>query len=78
MASYNIKSLDGEAKQRYLDKLKLIELDVCPYMIPANSWVDDPTGWPSLEWPEVYDYLIRSPRVYTREAMKNRKSLKGI
>lgn len=50
---------------------------VCPYQLPGDAWVDDPTKWPSLEWPEVYDYLINTPGVFTREAMKNRKSLEA-
>ena len=77
MASYSLQSLDVKAKQRYLRKLKVIEIDMCPYMIPADSWKNDPTSWPQLEWPEVYSYLVETPGVFTREAMKNRKSLEA-
>ena len=24
-------------------------------------WADDPTQWPSLTYPDVYHYLIRTP-----------------
>ena len=75
--SYSIESLDAVAKGRYMDKLKLINFDVCPYQLPADVWVDRPTLWPDLEWPEVYDYLINSPGIFTRESMKSRKSLEA-
>lgn len=77
MASYNIDDIGGEAKVRYWQKLKLINIDCCPYQLPADSWLDDPTKWPQLEYPEVYDYLISTPGVFTRESMKNRKSLES-
>lgn len=78
MSSYNTDSLPPEAKERYKKKLELCGLgQKCPYQLPADAWNDDPTKWPSLEWPEVYDYLINTPGVFTREAMQNRKSLEA-
>ncbi len=77
MASYNFQALDHDAKERYLKKLKISGQDKCPYQIPADCWLNEPTQWPSLEWPEVYEYLINTPGVYTRESMKNRKSLEA-
>lgn len=52
-------------------------MERCPYQLPADVWVDDPTKWPELEWPEVCSYLINSPGIYTKEAMMNRKSLEA-
>ena len=77
MASYSINDLNSEAKERYLQKLTLCNIDTCPYLFPADAWKNDPTKWPSVEWPEVYEYLISTPGVFTREAMKNRKSLEA-
>ena len=77
MASYSIRSLDREAEKRYLNTLPLIDMDVCPYMIPEDCWKNDPTCWPLLEWPEVYNYLLDTPGVFTKESMKNRKSLEA-
>ena len=34
------------------------------YRLPADTWKDNPTLWPELEYPEVYDYLINVPGVY--------------
>ena len=76
MAAYNFENIGCEkAKERYAAKLATIEMDCCPYQLPADAWVNDPTHWPPLEWPEVYQYLIDTPGVFTRESMKNRKSL---
>ena len=77
MASYNIEEIGGEAKSRYLEKLKLVNLDLCPYQIPADSWKNDPTKWPALEYPDIYHYLVETPGIFTRESMKNRKSLEA-
>ena len=77
MTSYRYQDLDGEAKIRYLRKLELCGLNVCPYQLPADAWKNEPTQWPNLEWPEIYDYLVNTPGIYTREAMKNRKSLEA-
>lgn len=41
---------------------------------PADVWTDDPTKWPELEWPEVRDYLHKTPGIFTSESMKNRQS----
>ena len=61
MASYNIETLDTEAKKRYKNKLEMIGMTNCPYMLPADIWTNDPTTWPALEYSEVYSYLIETP-----------------
>ena len=33
--------------------------------------------WPSVEYADIYTYLIDTPGVYTREKLKARKSLDG-
>ena len=50
---------------------------MCPYQIPADSWENDPTKWPALEYPDIYHYLVETPGIFTRESMKNRKSLEA-
>ena len=71
---YNIEEIGGEAKS---EKLKLVNLDMCSYQIPADSWENDPTTWPALEYPDIYHCLVETPGVFTRESMKNRKSLEA-
>ncbi len=75
--AYSIENLDQEAKKQYTEKLQAINFETCPYLLPADVWDNKPTSWPTLEWSEVYDYLINTPGVYTRESMKNRKSLEA-
>ena len=31
---------------------------VCPCKLPADVWMDDPTQWPPLSYPDLYHYLI--------------------
>ena len=31
---------------------------ICPYKLPADVWMDDPTQWPPLSYPDLYHYLI--------------------
>ena len=60
--SYNCAdSLSGEAKSCYLSKLAKINLTECPYNLPADVWSEDPSTWPDLQWPEVYNYLVNTP-----------------
>ena len=77
MASYNIEEIGGEAKSLHSEKLNLVNFDLCPYQIPANFRKNDPTKWLALEYPDIYHYLVEIPGVFTRESMKNRKSLEA-
>ena len=74
IASHNIEEIGGESKSHYSEKLKRENLDLCPYQIPTDSWENDPTKWPALEYPDIYHYLVETPGVFTKEPMKNRKS----
>ena len=77
MASYNIEEIGAEAKSRYSEKIKLVNFDLCPYQIPADSWKNNPTKWPALEYPDISHYLEETSGVFTRVSMKNRKSLEA-
>ena len=50
---------------------------ICPYKLPANVWMDDPTQWPPLSYSDLYYYLIKTPGVYTQEKMENHKALQA-
>ena len=79
MTAYNFENIGCEkAKGRYAAKLATIEMECCPYQLPADAWVNDPTHWPPLEWPEVYIYLIDTPVVFMRESMKKLGCLQSI
>ncbi len=44
-----------------------------PYTL--THWMDDLTGLPTVQWPDIYTYLIEKPSVYTKEKLKTYKSL---
>ena len=50
--------LEGEAKQRYQEKLDLIGVQS---RIAADNWINDPKRWPDVEYSNVYHYLIKHP-----------------
>ena len=59
-------------------KPSLVRVKECSCRLSADVWKDNPALWLELEHLEVYDYLINTPGVYTKEGMKSRKSLKHI
>ncbi|KAL3865828.1 hypothetical protein ACJMK2_043178 [Sinanodonta woodiana] len=58
------ENLALDAQQRYSVKLKLIGLDICPYKVPADTWINDPKQWPAFEYQDVFHYLIKHPRTH--------------
>jgi len=72
-----LDELSHSDRARYTSKLTALSAGTCPYKIPAGSWIDDPTKWPEVEWPDVAYYLIETPGVFTRESMRNRRSLEA-
>ena len=60
-ATYSFESLTGDAKVRYEQKLSAIGLHQCPYLSPADLWVDDPTEWPPVEFGDLFMYLTSTP-----------------
>ncbi|WAQ98836.1 hypothetical protein MAR_023209, partial [Mya arenaria] len=62
----------------YLAKLKIVGIDECPYNLPEVIWQNNPTKWPDVQWPDVCNYLMETPEgVYTKESMKNFKTLEA-
>ena len=60
--SFNyLENLPIHAQNRYKCKLKSVALDTCPYKLPSDSFVNDPTQWPEIQYPDIYHYLIDSP-----------------
>ena len=71
MTSSHCDSLKGSDRLRYEKKprclynaadkenMHLEALD--PYQLGSESWVDDPSQWPEVEFPNIYVYLIDTP-----------------
>ena len=61
-----VDTLNDESRTRYLKKIgncQTWKFQECPYTLTADTWKDNPTLWPELEYPEVYDYLINTAGV---------------
>jgi hypothetical protein len=54
------ESLSDEAGARYKLKLEAVGLEFCP-MSDVQTWLNDPCGWPSIEYGDIYNFLIESP-----------------
>ena len=65
---------DAECKQRYAEKLNLIN-GHDPYELPREEWQDNIDMWPAITYVYVCMYLILYPSPYTKDNMLNYKSL---
>ena len=84
-----IDTLKGPDRQRYELKLRCLygalgESDkenslrvLDPYQLDSESWIDDVSSWPQIEFPHIYLYLIDTPGEFTREKLKAFKSLEA-
>ena len=72
-----IESLSSEDAASYRHKLTLNTGERLrdPYEIPECEWASDGKRWPTLQWPDIYSYLIDKPSEYTKEKLKAYKSL---
>ena len=61
MAYQYVDNLPGEAKNQYEDKLRAEILEMCPYQLPECIRQDYPSLWPSVEYSDIYDFLINTP-----------------
>lgn len=63
-------------KARYIEKLKLIG-GADPYDISVKSFYDDKKLLPVVTYmyPDIVNYLLSSPSLYTKEDLKALKSL---
>ena len=73
--------LEGEAKSRYEQKVRMIGL-VDPYFLLENSpsssslsveWYE----WPDIAYVDIYNFLINTTSYCTHEQLKAYKSLDG-
>ena len=76
--SVYFKSLQGPARVRYLEKLRLIGLgeNEDPYSNSNSSkFVEDLTLWPTVEYGHIFGYFVMRPGLYTQEQLLAWKQL---
>ena len=55
--------------------LSMVELLLDPFTI--KNWKCDESLLPDISWPDIYNYLIQYPSVFSKESLKAYKSLEG-
>ena len=67
MAYEYTRSLRPESLVRYNQKLDLCGLECRPYQLSPLVWLDDPVSWPDVTDGDIWEYLVNTPVVHTRE-----------
>ena len=74
-------TLPNDAKERYVAKLNEVQCD-CPYVIENEYWTSSTqeleTILPSVEFGDVWNYLVYRKQFYTANDMNNYKSCKSF
>ena len=71
------RDLDRAGKTRYAEKLAFIGSDQDPYVTSRSLTPGATPDFPSVEYPDLYHYLVNAPSPCTKEEMKAYKSLEG-
>ena len=76
--SAEVKHLDNDAKQRYLEKLSMMGLSD-PYLMPKSMFqqLKDVVDYPKVMFGDVYCYLVHSKSPYTENDLRAYKSLQA-
>jgi len=69
--------LEDAEKSRYCQKLNKLGGIDDPYLQEPTAVGEDWKNWPSVEYPDIYNYLIQTPSLYTGESLKSYKSLEA-
>ena len=69
------ESLMVDVRVRYDQKTACLQTD--PYVIPAKEFDNDRTKWPEVGYVDVVNYLLFNKSSYTKDQLKNYKSLEA-
>ena len=75
--SHYFYELEDTGKCRYTQKLVKLGGSDDPYLQEPSVVGKDWKSWPSVEYPDIYNYLIQTPSLYTGESLKVYKSLEA-
>ncbi|KAJ8277581.1 hypothetical protein GJAV_G00076940 [Gymnothorax javanicus] len=70
-----VSTLTLRDRECYFKKLTLTDGTTFTNPYTLTHWMDDLTGLPTVQWPDIYTYLIEKPSVYTQDKLKAYKSL---
>ena len=68
------KSLSGDRKKDYEDKLRVVNI-TDPYAMRKSTFDVVPERWPKVTFADIYFYLVNSTSIYTHSQIKAYKSL---
>ena len=69
--------LEDSEKCHYAQKLNKLGGIDDPYLEEPSVVGENWTSWPSVEYPDIYNYLIQTPSLYTGESLMAHKSLEA-
>ena len=72
-------SLDDSGRKSYKHKLTFTNGSTLPdpYVLEQDTWSGDLSKLPDITWGDVYNYLINTTSIYTKEKLKAYKSLEA-
>lgn len=68
-----VKNLPVDVRKRYEEKISMIQAD--PYQLPLGDFSDDFRKWPDLSYIDMVYFLVFQHSYYTRDQLRNVKSL---
>ena len=74
LSTYAI-GLSSVARARYSDKLQLCGLTIDPYISDLSLRSKHIESWPSIDYPDIYMYFLDSISPYTKDTLRNYKSM---
>ena len=69
-----LSKLDSNAKQRYLEKISVIN-HVDTYLLKGTDFSDSVDSYPNVTYPDIVNYFLFAPSPLTKDQLKAYKAL---